>query len=109
MLSRNREARWTADAATHRGGYCASERRTRGVGGVGRCGAQRPTRREAGGGRRKARGGRRECTCRAMVVRRLSLIKFHATCAKSRVPLMLFTYASSGLRDRARAVGRVGA
>ena len=42
-----------------------------------------------------------------MVVRRLSLIKFQATCAKSRVPLMLFTYASSGLRDRARAVRRV--
>ena len=57
----------------------------------------------------EAGGERRECTCRAMVVRRLSLIKFHATCAKSRVPLMLFTYASSGLRDRARAVGRVGA
>ena len=28
-------------------------------------------------------GGGRECTCNAMVVRRLSLMKFHATCAKS--------------------------
>merc|ERR1719231_41500 len=44
------DARKTAAAATHRGGYCS-----------------------------------------AMVVRRLSLMKFHATCAKSREPLMLLT------------------
>ena len=38
------------------------------------------------------------CTCNAMVVRKLSLIKFHATCAKSfaltcaKSFVMLFTY-----------------
>ena len=42
-------------------------------------------------------------TCRQIVVRKLSLMKFHATWARSRVPLMLLTYASRGLAGVGRA------
>lgn len=38
-----------------------------------------------------SQGRRAAAACSAMVVRRLSLMKFHATCAKSREPLMLLT------------------